>query len=69
MVACQAAWTFHRAVPGRFLIQRTLHADAGLVEYVRVNHCRAHIFYPVRYLRNLVLMYRLPQAVFRYFSR
>ena len=31
--------------------------------------CKIDVFYPVRYLRNLVLMYRLPQAVFRYFSR
>lgn len=27
------------------------------------------ILHPVRYLHNLVFMYRLPQADFRYFSR
>ncbi len=43
MVACQAAWTFRGAVPGRSLTQRAAHADAGLVEHVRVNHRRAHI--------------------------
>jgi hypothetical protein len=30
---------------------------------------KINVFYPVRYLRNLVLMYRLPQADFKYFSR
>ena len=44
MVACQAAWTFHRAVPGRSLTQRAAHADAGLVEHVRVNHRRTPVF-------------------------
>jgi hypothetical protein len=46
-----------RRVRGHELsIQRTLNANARLVEHVSVNHCGADILYPVRYRRNRVLM-------------
>src|SRR5712691_13197753 len=35
---------FTARVPGRSLTQRAAHADAGLVEHVRVNHCRTPVF-------------------------
>lgn len=49
------------------------HRDTILAAFA-VAHCDVQIpkidfFDPVRYLRNLVFMYRLPQADFRYFSR
>ena len=63
----------HEVPPKRFGQIYRQHGNAVFAAF-----CVAHrylreleidIFYPVRYLRSLVLMYRLPHADFKYFSR
>lgn len=49
----------HAGRPGNDLIQRTLNTDARLVQHMRINHCRAHVFVAQQFLHgaNIVAVF------------